>query len=82
MEAGGVYKLLDPYLSTTRLVHFPFTENMKKFGSADNVPTFYKSLQNPYSGPVPKEPVNDATVFKNPIRSRLIPEKQCIVPHM
>lgn len=82
LEQAGTYKLLDPYVTSTRLAHYPFTHDQQQWASGKNVPTLWKAMKHPYTGPVPKEPVYDPQVFKKPIRSRIVPEITCRVPFL
>lgn len=82
VEQGGTYKLLDPYVTTTRLTHYPFTQDQQKWASGKNIPTLWTALEHPHARPVPKEPVYDPLLFKRPIRSRIVPQITCPVPHL
>lgn len=80
LENPGVYKLLDPYVTNTRLNHFMFTPEQIKRASLKNV-SFYSSKDDPEIYAI-KEPINDKVKFKRPTRNRVIPEKLCTVPHV
>lgn len=77
----GLFKLLDPYVTCTRLTHIPFTKDQIAFSNANKISTYYSAQKEPKQC-TPKVPVYDSVKFSKPIRERMIPGKKCVVPHV
>ncbi|XP_067004671.2 uncharacterized protein [Anabrus simplex] len=96
LSASSVHKHMDPYVTTTQLVHRPFTwRELSNIVNRKNIVTFYDYSGLPkvkgfgprggyFTGPdipVRKDPVYDSLIFKTGCKIKIVPPKTLPVPN-
>nr|CAD7405307.1 unnamed protein product [Timema cristinae] len=76
-QVGSIVRLMDPYISTTHLVHTPFSAQQLSGVAKKDAITFY----NAEGSSIKKGPVYDERVFTTKATNRTVPNLVPKVPH-